>query len=278
MRCDLIIPALDEEANIDPLFDAIDTLGPDRVRHVVLADNDSRDATATRAAARGAIVVTETHRGYGAVCLRAMQRLARINPPPEVVVFLDADLADDPSHLPDLVTPIERGDADLVIGSRVRHAAPGALSLVQRFGNGLACRLIALATGKHPSDLGPFRAVRWTTLQRLAMADRTWGWTVEMQMKAALLDIPVAEVDVPYRRRHAGRSKISGTVRGVVTAGSKIIATIGRLWWQRDLIRVAAAAHPDAAGTVAPVAANPDATTTLSPPPAPPPSRRNGPS
>ena len=157
--------------------------------------------------------------------------------PPDVVVFLDADLSDDPAALPHLLDPIERGSADIVIGSRVRLADPGALNFLQRFGNGLACRMIALLGGRRYRDLGPFRAVRWETLGRLRMADRTWGWTVEMQMKAAVAGVPVAEIDVPYRVRHTGKSKISGTVRGVAAAGTKIIITILALWWTRAAIR-----------------------------------------
>ncbi len=131
-----------------------------------------------------------------------------------------------------------------MIGSRVRGADPGALNLVQRWGNALACALMAVLGGRRYQDLGPFRAVRWPTLQRLQMSDRTWGWTVEMQMKAALLGIPTIEVDVPYRRRPAGRSKISGTVTGVVRAGSRIISTIIALWLRRAEIRRLAGAKP----------------------------------
>ncbi|MCA9290501.1 MAG: glycosyltransferase family 2 protein, partial [Phycisphaerales bacterium] len=132
LRTDLVIPALNEASNIDALFDVLDTLGPDDVRHIVLADNGSTDDTAARAAARGAIVVHEPARGYGAACLRALAHLATLDPPPEIITFLDADLADDPRALPTLLAPIRAGDAEIAIGSRVRLAAPGALNLVQR--------------------------------------------------------------------------------------------------------------------------------------------------
>lgn len=224
--CDLIIPAFNEAANIEPLFDALQPVREAHLRHVVLADNGSTDDTAALAARRGATVVREPRRGYGAACLRAIGWLARLDEPPQIVAFLDADLSDDAAALAAVIEPVEAGRADLVIGSRVARAEPGALSLVQRFGNGLACRLMWLTTGRRYHDLGPMRAVRWTALESLAMADRTWGWTVEMQAKAALAGVPALEVDVPYRRRRHGRSKISGTVRGVLAAGTKIIITI----------------------------------------------------
>ena len=125
-----------------------------------------------------------------------------------------------------MLAPIRDGHAAITIGSRVACAEPGALNVVQRFGNALACTMMWALTGRRYRDLGPFRAVRADVLDQLQMADPTWGWTVELQMKAALLRIPVVEIDVPYRRRHSGRSKISGTLRGIVTAGSKIIVTI----------------------------------------------------
>ena len=232
VRCDLIIPAVDEVANIDPLFDALEPLRGGVLRHVVLADNGSTDGTPEAAARRGAVVVREPKRGYGAACLKALKWIGDLDEPPEIVAFLDADLSDDPAALPAVLAPIEQGRAELVIGSRVKRAEPGALNFVQRFGNGLACLLMRLATGRRYHDLGPLRAVRFDTLQRLQMADRTWGWTVEMQVKAALAGVPTVEVDVPYRKRVRGRSKISGTVRGVVAAGTRIIYTIIALWWR----------------------------------------------
>ncbi|MGI9013687.1 MAG: glycosyltransferase family 2 protein [Phycisphaerales bacterium] len=225
MHIDLLIPAHNESLNIDPLFDAIERVQPDLIRRVVLIDNASTDDTAALATKRGAIVLHEMHRGYGAACLAGINWLGS-NQPPDVLVFLDADLSDDPAALPRLLQPIFSGDAVLVIGSRVRLAEAGALNVAQRFGNRLACMLMFMATGKRYRDLGPFRAISWNALEQLHMQDRTWGWTVEMQMKAAMQQLRVAEVDVPYRTRHAGKSKISGTVRGVVAAGWKIITTI----------------------------------------------------
>lgn len=246
MICDLVIPALDERANIDPLFDALECVRAARqpvdwfeIRHVILADNGSTDGTAEAASSRGAIVVHEPERGYGGACLAAIAWIADRNDPPDTLVFLDADLADDPETMPDLLAPLERGDAEIVIGSRVARAEAEALNLAQRVGNRLACALMAVLTRRRYTDLGPFRAIRWETLERLAMTDRTWGWTVEMQMKAALLGVRVVEIDVAYRRRRSGRSKVSGTLWSVVRVGTKIIATILGLWWRRARIRAA---------------------------------------
>jgi glycosyltransferase involved in cell wall biosynthesis len=243
MTVDVIIPALDEHSNIDALFDELDALrdqvanlGAFEMRHIVFADNGSTDGSDQAAAARGAIVVREPRRGYGAACLKAIEWIGGQDRPPDAVVFLDADLSDDPAAMPDLLWPILSGRAEIAIGSRLRRADPGALNLVQRFGNQLACGMMRILGGHRYSDLGPFRAATWPTLERLNMADRTWGWTVELQMKAAMLGIPTVEVDVPYRRRREGRSKISGTVRGVITAGTRIIVTIIALRLRRRAI------------------------------------------
>ena len=236
MTCDLIIPALNEEANIDPLFDAIDAIPPGIVRNVIIADNGSTDNTPNLAEARGAIVVHESRRGYGSACLKAISWIEDQNDPPQIIAFLDADLSDDPTALPDLLSPIISGKAQIVLGSRTKLAEPGSLNTVQRFGGWLACTLISLTTGKRYTDLGPFRAANWLTFKKLNMVDQTWGWTVELQMKAALMKLEIIEVDVPYRCRAHGKSKISGTVRGVVRAGAKIITTIFVIWFKRHKI------------------------------------------
>jgi len=196
MHCDVIIPALNEQPNIDALFAA---LAPqrDRLRCVIVADNGSTDGTAEAAQACGAVVVREPKRGYGAACLKAIELIEHNITPPDVVVFLDADLSDDPDALASLLEPITNGRAELVIGSRTKHAEPGALSAVQRFGNALACTLMRQLTGRSYSDLGPFRAITWSALQHINMRDQTWGWTVEMQMKAAMLGVAFEEVAVP---------------------------------------------------------------------------------
>lgn len=216
----LIIPALDEEHAIGPLLDAVDR---ELVRDVIVGDNGSRDATAAVARARGAEVVAVAERGYGAACAGA---LARLRDDVEIVVFMDADGSDDPAEIRLLLGPILENRADLVIGSRpLGTIEPGALTPQQRFGNWLATLLIRLLYGHRYTDLGPFRAIRRELLDRIAMQDRRYGWTVEMQMRALQLKARVAEVPVRYRKR-VGRSKISGTVSGVVKAGWWILYTI----------------------------------------------------
>jgi glycosyltransferase involved in cell wall biosynthesis len=197
------------------------------VRTVVVVDNGSSDDTAAVARAAGATVVSEPRRGYGAACLAGLAHLRAH--PPEAVVFLDADASDDPAQLPEVLAPLIEGRADLVIGSRVRGGhAPGSLTLAQVLGNRLAVALLGLLFGVRYTDLGPFRAIRWSALEALGMRDRGYGWTVEMQARAARAGLRAVEVPVRYRRR-IGRSKISGTVRGAVGAGSKIVFTIARV-------------------------------------------------
>jgi glycosyltransferase involved in cell wall biosynthesis len=218
----LIIPALDEEHAIGNLLESVDRR---LVRDVIVGDNGSRDGTAAIARARGAEVVHVAERGYGAACAGALTRLAH---DVDVVVFMDADGSDDPAEIARLLEPIERGLADLVIGSRVLGIVePGALTPQQRFGNWLATHLITWIYGHRYTDLGPFRAIRRELLDRIAMRDRRYGWTVEMQVRALQLEARVAEVPVRYRKR-VGKSKISGTVMGVVKAGWWIIYTIFR--------------------------------------------------
>ena len=225
---DLIIPARNEQENIARL---LDSLRNQPLRHVIVVDNGSTDDTPRIAREHEAIVVHEPRRGYGSACLAGLAWIAdhEADALPMAVAFLDADLSDDPQQLATLFEPIHSGQADLVIGSRPRLAQPGALDPHQRFGNALACWLIRLATGKKYRDLGPMRVIRWTSLRQLTMADRTWGWTVEMQFKAAKRGLRVREIDVPYRCRFAGQSKISGSIVGSVRAGWAILSTVAKL-------------------------------------------------
>jgi glycosyltransferase involved in cell wall biosynthesis len=226
MIVDVVIPALNEEASLPLVLGAIPR---ELVRQIYVVDNGSTDGTARAAVQGGAQLLFESQRGYGAACLRGVQELTAQPRPPDVVVFLDADFSDDPAELPWLLEPIRAGTADLVIGSRaLGQAEPGSLTIQQRVGNQVAVSLIRGIYGQRYTDLGPFRAVRLPALVALAMSDTDYGWTVEMQVKAARVGLRVAEVPVSYRRRVAGRSKISQTIKGTVGASYKIIFTILR--------------------------------------------------
>lgn len=219
-RVAVVIPALNEEGAIGRVVADV----PDFVDRVVVADNGSTDQTAAVAKSEGAIVVSEPERGYGAACLAALREVGDA----DIVVFMDGDFSDHGSEMDALVTPIAKGEADLVIGSRVLgDREPGSLTPQQQFGNWLATRLIQMIWGVRYTDLGPYRAISTDALRRLGMADRNYGWTVEMQIRAAVHGLRSQEVAVSYRRR-IGQSKVSGTVKGTILAGIKILTVIGR--------------------------------------------------
>ena len=212
-----VIPARNEAPALPKVLAAI----PDSVAEVIVADNGSTDATAAIARAHGATVVSEPTPGYGRACMAGIRAAGAC----DVIVFLDADASDYPEELDTLLAPLADGRADLVIGSRVARASRGSLTLPQRFGNRLACTLMKLFWGGPFTDLGPFRAIRRDALARLDMQAPTFGWTVEMQARALKRCLRCAEVDVGYRPR-IGKSKISGTARGVILAGTYILGTI----------------------------------------------------
>ena len=219
----VVIPAWNEEASIGRV---IDGLPVDWHRRVVVADNNSTDYTADVARKFGAIVVHAPRQGYGSACLAALAELAK--DPPAVVAFIDADFSDHPEQLPEVVGPILDGSADLVIASRMLGKQPkGALLPQAVFGNKLACGLIRLIYGVRYTDLGPFRAIAWDKLVELDMRDPDFGWTVEMQVKAARRGLRTREISARYRPR-VGVSKITGTVKGTLRAGHKILWTIFR--------------------------------------------------
>ena len=218
----VIIPALNEAPSIDLVLKNL----PSWIDTVIVADNGSTDNTAAIARANGAIVVFQPKRGYGAACLSALETLAPF--PPDVVLFIDADFSDNPHDALKIAEPVCLGMYDTVLGSRtLGKREKGALTPQQLVGNALATRLIQLIWNTKYSDLGPFRAIQWSVLQRLNMCDATWGWTVEMQIKIAAKGLRFLEVPVEYRNR-IGKSKISGTVSGTIKAGYKILTTIGK--------------------------------------------------
>lgn len=220
---DVVIPALDEAGAIGVVVSGIPRA---LVRSVVVVDNGSTDATAAVAAASGARVVVERHRGYGAACLAG---LATLPSDRGIVVFMDADGSDDPSSIPALIEPIAVGRADLVVGTRTLTAdSRRTMTPAQRAGNVIAAAWLRRRFGMAATDLGPFRAIRASSLERLGMTDRGYGWTVEMQIKAARAGLRYREVAVRSRRRIAGRSKISGTIAGSLGAATKILGLLAR--------------------------------------------------
>ena len=233
LRIGVVIPARDEEQAIGAVVSAIPAWADD----IVVADNGSADQTADAARRAGARVVVEPEAGYGAACLAGIGVLE----PVDIVVFVDGDNSDYPGDMAELVDPIAAGTVSMTIGSRVLgKAEPGSLTPQQRWGNWLATRLVHLIWGVRYSDLGPFRAIGRSALERLKMQDRTYGWTVEMQIKAAEQGLKSLDVPVRYRKR-IGTSKISGTVKGVVLAGTKILSIIAL----RGMARLRGAARPN---------------------------------
>jgi len=216
----VVIPALDEEQAIGRVIADI----PAWADEIVVVDNGSHDGTPQAAQRAGARVVSESERGYGAACQAGIKALHA----PDIIVFLDGDYSDRPEEMGLLTDPIAAEKADFVVGSRVRGTlGPGALTPHQRFGNWLACRLIRGIWGTPCSDLGPFRAIRTDALRALNLKDRAYGWTVEMQLKAAETGLKYLEVPVSYRAR-IGMSKISGTLRGSALAAITILTVIAR--------------------------------------------------
>ena len=226
-RVTVLIPALNEARSL-PLV--LRDLPP--VQRIIVIDNGSTDETSATAYANGATVVHEPQRGYGAACLRGLAAVSDLvdagDPSPNVVVFLDADYSDHPDLLPRLVEPILAGRAEFVLSSRLQgRREVGAMPAQSVMGNRLACFLMRHLYRTNYTDLGPFRAIDYRSLRSLGMSDRNFGWTIEMQIKAALAGLRIIELPVPYRCR-VGQSKISGTFWGSMKAGFKILYTIAK--------------------------------------------------
>ncbi len=220
LKVALIIPTLDEEETIGAVTLAVDR---DLVDQVLVVDNGSTDQTASVARAAGARVIAEPRRGYGSACLSGIAAASGA----DMLVFMDGDGSDDPREIPQVLEPIRSQGADLVIGSRTMGAAePGALTPVQKAGNWLTCTLVRWFWGVRYTDLGPFRAITQGALDRLEMTDPDFGWTIEMQVKAAQRGLLVAEVPVSCRVRRGGESKVSGTLTGSYRAGRRILGYV----------------------------------------------------
>jgi glycosyltransferase involved in cell wall biosynthesis len=220
----VVIPALNEEEVIARTVAAIPR---ERVLEVIVVDNGSTDGTADEARRAGARLVSEPRRGYGRACKTGVNS---VSPGCEIIVLMDADLSDDPSELPLLVKPIIENESDFVLGSRllgVREA--GSLTFAQVLGSRVASLLLRLFYGARYTDMGPFRAIRRSSLELLEMREETYGWSIEMQTKAAARGLRVREVPVSWRNRAGGESKVAGTLSGSVRAGFRIMWTILRV-------------------------------------------------
>ncbi len=217
----IVIPALDEEAALRQLLPEIPQ---DFARWIIVADNGSTDATATVASAAGAIVASEPRRGYGRNCLKGFLTACALGA--DIVIFMDGDGSDDPADLPAMLAPIRAGHADMVIGSRVsRRSERGAIPPQARLGNWLVSRLLRFMYGVRLSDIGSFRVIRCSTLEALHMREMTFGWPVEMLVKAAKTHYRIVELPIHYRRRSHGRSKVAGTINGSVKAAYYMLRT-----------------------------------------------------
>lgn len=223
MIIDVVIPAYNEEESIPLVLADIDK---DLIRNVVVVNNNSTDQTVEAALRGGAIVIDESHQGYGAACLRGIKFVNESEPPADIIVFMDADYSDYGEEIEQLVKPLIEGEVEFTLGSRaLGDREKGAMMPQQLFGNWLATSLLRLFYGVRFSDLGPFRAIKTTTLNSLEMKDQDFGWTVEMQIKIAKQKIKYKEFPARYRRR-VGVSKITGTLKGTILAGYKIIYTL----------------------------------------------------
>ena len=219
----VVIPANNEEASIGLV---VRDIPKDLVSEIIVVNNASTDGTAAVAREAGATVLDEPTPGYGNACLKGIGYVAAQEQKTDILVFLDGDYSDYPEELPGVVAPILEGDMDMVIGSRALGSREsGSMTFPQVFGNWLATTLIRLFYGVRFTDLGPFRAIRFDKLLEINMVDRTYGWTVEMQVKAARHKLKTTEVSVNYKKR-IGVSKVSGTIKGTIMAGYKIIWTI----------------------------------------------------
>jgi len=224
----VVIPALNEEESI---ADVVRAIPRETADEIIVVDNDSTDQTAERARSAGARVIHEPRQGYGRACRAGVRA---VSPQTEVVVFLDGDGSDCPEMMPRLLAPILDGTYDFVIGSRIRgRREPGSMNVSQLLAGRAAGLILKLLYGVRFTDMCPFRAIRREALERLGMREETYGWNLEMQIRAARAGMRILEVPVDHRRRAGGKSKVSGTVTGTIRAGARILFTFVRVAWPR---------------------------------------------
>ncbi|MFZ3211869.1 MAG: glycosyltransferase family 2 protein [Terriglobales bacterium] len=222
----VVIPALNEE---EPIADVVRAIPRNMIDEIIVVDNGSTDRTAERARAAGARVVHEPRRGYGRACRAGVRA---VSPQSEVLVFLDGDGSDCPEMIPRLLAPILDGSHDFVIGSRTRgHRETGSMNLSQLFAGRAAGLILRVLYGVRFTDMCPFRAIRREALEKLGMCEETYGWNLEMQIRAARAGLRILEVPVDHRRRAGGKSKVSGTMTGTLRAGVRILLTLFRVVW-----------------------------------------------
>lgn len=218
----VIIPAFNEADSISRVIKEL----PTEISEIIVVNNNSTDNTAEIAQNAGATVLTEARMGYGYACLKGLDYISKQSKRPQIIVFIDGDYSDYPEELTKLVAPIIEDDVDLVIGARAKHLREnGSMTPQQVFGNWLATFLMRMFFNARFTDLGPFRAIRYNKLLELGMEDKTYGWTVEMQLKALRHKLKYTEIPVRYKKR-IGVSKVSGTVKGTIFAGIKILSWI----------------------------------------------------
>jgi len=218
----VIIPAINEGDSIGKVVSEL----PKHVSEIIMVDNGSIDNTIQNAQKAGATVITETRKGYGSACLKGIDYISKQSKAPDIIVFIDGDYSDYPEELDKVVAPILENDIDFVVGARKKALRePGSMTPQQVFGNGLATFLMRLLFKSRFTDLGPFRAIKYEKLKELGMQDTTYGWTVEMQLKILRKKMTYIEVPVRYKQR-IGVSKVSGTVKGTIFAGIKILGWI----------------------------------------------------
>ena len=231
MKISVVIPAFNEEKSIPYVLNDI----PNFVNLIIVCDNSSTDKTSEIAKNMGAKVVFEEKKGYGNACLKAISYLRNLKDKPEIVVFIDGDYSDDPKQMKKIVDPIFYEGYDLVLGARTKSLRDkNSMTAHQIFGNWLACFLMRIFFNSRFKDLGPFRAITWDKLMQLDMRDKSFGWTIEMQIKALIKNYKYKEIDVKYKKR-IGKSKISGTLVGSILAGKKILYLIFKYYLKKKI-------------------------------------------